>query len=173
MHGFDDYDDMFTFDKATDSYVKNVDGAVFDSFTVRRRDVDSYDKILFCCQQKAYIVETVSAKLIEEEIMKVRVSIPKGLRFQLVVIASNVNTDICKNLPEECIVLTGPALEKFYSIFSARAKLLLDCQARMNINTASECELRTVNQLGKFIAESIISSREKKFFCLGRMYSQE
>ena len=129
--------------------------------------------IKYSFEQKAYIVETVSAKLIEEEIMKVRPSMPKGLRFHLVVTAINVNTDICENLPKECIILTGPALEKFYSIFSARAKLLLECQARININTASECELRTVNQIVKRIAQSIISSRQKKFFCLGKMFFQE
>lgn len=34
----------------------------------------------------------------------------------------------------------------------------------MNINTASEFELKTINQIGKRNAQSIISSRQKKVF---------
>ena len=79
-------------------------------------------------------------------------------------IATKVNADICEHLPEECIVVTGLALEKFYSIFSARAKLVFGCQTRININIASEFELRTINRIGKRLAESIINSRQKEIF---------
>jgi hypothetical protein len=166
IHGANvqDGEDKISFDIATESYVKNADGAVFDGFTIRDIDEENGNKILFCGQQKAYLVATVSAELIEEEIIKVRASIPEGQRFQLVVIANKINTDICKHLPEECIVVTGLALEKFYSIFSARAKLVFGCQTQININIASEFELRTINRIGKRLAESIVNSRKKEFF---------
>ena len=166
IHGANEHDgeDKISFDIATKSYVKNADGAVFDGFTIRDIDEENGNKILFCGQQKAYVVATVSAKLIEEEIRKVRDSIPEGQRFQLVVIATKVSADIREHLPEECIVVTGLALEKFYSIFSARAKLVFGCQTRININIASEFELRTINRIGKRLAESIINSRQKEIF---------
>ena len=148
---------------ASMSYVKNVEGAVFDSFTVRKIHEEG-GVMLFCGQQKRYFVASVGVALIDEEVGKVRTFIPEGVPFKLIVIATKVSLDVFDNLPEECVVVTGPALEKFYSVFSARANLHFGCLTQININTASKSELKTINRICDSIASSIIASRQKEEF---------
>ena len=148
---------------ASMSYVKNVEGAVFDSFTVREIHEEG-GEMLFCGQQNRYFVATVGVALIKEEVGKVRAFIPEGVPFKLIVTATKVSLDVLDNLPEECIVVTGPALERFYSVFSARVNLHFGCLTRININTASKSELKTINRISDSIASSIIASRQKVEF---------
>ena len=119
--------------------------------------------MLFCGQQKFYVETTVSAVMIKEEAKKVQESLPDGTPFVLVVIATKVTSDaISNNFSLDCVVVTGQALEEFYSVFSARANLLSDASLnRINVNIASRSELMTLSGIGKIIADTILKEREQ------------
>ena len=119
--------------------------------------------MLFCGQQKLCVETTVSAVMIKEEAKKVKESLPDGTPFVLVVIATKVTSDAISNdLPSHCVVVTGQALEEFYSVFSARANLLSNYSLkRINVNTASRSELMTLSGIGKRIADTIVIEREQ------------
>ena len=88
-------------------------------------------------------------------------SIPDGTHFLLVVIATKVTSDaISNNFSLDCVVVTGQALEEFYSVFSARANLLSnDSLHRINVNTSFRSELMTLSGIGKKVADTIVSER--------------
>ena len=146
------------------SYIKNAPGAAFDSFTLRQIEGERDQRMLFCGQQKLYVGTAVSGAMIREEAEKVEKSLPDGTPFVLVVIATKITSDAIGNdLPSNCVVVTGQALEKFYSLFSARANLLSDASLnRINVNTASRSELMTLSGIGKIIADTIVIEREQK-----------
>ena len=146
------------------SYIKNAPGAAFDSFTSRHINCEIDERMLFCGQQKLYVGTAVSGAMIREEAEKVEKSLPDGTPFVLVVIATKITSDAISNdLPSNCVVVTGQALEKFYSVFSARANLLSnDSLNRINVNTASRSELMTLSGIGKIIADTILKEREEK-----------
>ena len=143
------------------SYVKNAPGAAFDSFTVRQLD-EGEGTMLFCGQQKRYIETAVSAGMISREANKVSTSLPEGTSYVLVVVATKVTSDALVDLPENCVVVTGPALERFYSVFSARVNLLSNKSlSQINVNTASSSELMTIEKIGRAIARTITKNRKE------------
>ena len=150
---------------ATTSYIKNAAGAAFYSFTLRQLEEVGGGTMLFCGQQKLYVESAVSAGMIRDEANKVVDSLPEGIPFVLIVVAPKVTSDALTDLPENCLVVTGLALEKFYSVFSARANLLSkESLSRINVNTASRSELMTLDHIGINVADAIIRSRKQKGF---------
>ena len=100
-------------------------------------------------------VETAgSDATIREEVKKVEESLLEGAPFILVGIATKVTADASIDLPSNCIIVTGEALEEFYSVFSARATLLSDeSLSRINVNTDSWSEVKAIFNLGIVVTE--------------------
>lgn len=150
---------------ATTAYMQNPSDAstAFECFTVREcSEGECSEQMLFCSQQKRCCDTAVTAEMINEEVIKVSNSLPEDASFVLVVIALKVTSDIFKNVPDNCIVVTGPALERFYSVFSARVNLLsVKSLSQINVNTASTSDLMTIDIIGSSTAASIISNRTK------------
>lgn len=118
---------------ASTAFYKNTNGAPFDSFTVRRigHGADGARNALFCLQQKRYINALVNQAMIREEWGKVNDSLPHtnrdDVKIVLVVFATRVNKVAIAaedELPEECLLVTGEAMRKFYSpLLFSRANL--------------------------------------------------
>ena len=145
----------------------------FDSFTIRQLS-DWHGEKLFCSQQKRCCDTALSAEMISEEVIKVRNSLSEGteemMSFVLVMIALEVTSDALENIPDNCIVVTGPAVETFYSVFSARVNLFsVKLLSQVNVNTAATSDLMTIDVIGRSTAASIIKNREKN----GRFTSWE
>ena len=98
-----------------------------------------------------------------EEVEKAEKSLPGGTPFALVVIATKVTSDATsRDLPPNSYLVIDQALEKFYSVFSARANLLSnESRYRINVNTASRSDLMTISKIGKIAATTIVIIREK------------
>jgi DNA uptake protein ComE-like DNA-binding protein len=80
----------------------------------------------------------------------------------LVVIATKTTYDALNDLPENCVVVTGPALKSNYSVFSARVNLLSKKSlSRINVNTATTSELMTIDKIGRSTGNNIIMDRKK------------
>lgn len=104
----------------------------------------------------------MSAGMISQEANKVSTSLPEGTSFMLVVIATKVTSDALNDLPKNCVVVTGPSLERFYSVFSARVNLLSKKSlSRINVNTATTSELITIDKIGRSTGNYIIMDRKK------------
>ena len=147
---------------ATTSHIKNAPGAAFDSFTLRQLPHEEHQKMLFCGQQKLYVKATLSAGMIRAEADKVIASLPEGTVVTLVVIATKTAPDALRNLPENCVVVTGPALTKFYSVFSARVNLFSEeSLSHINVNTASVSEMMTIDKVGKATAQAIVKAKNE------------
>ena len=145
---------------AMTTYVKNAPGAAFDSFTLRELLDEGTRSMLFCGQQKLYVKTALSAEMVRTEAAKVKASLPEETLVTLVVTATKTATDASKNLPENCFVVTGPALIKFYSVFSARVNLFSDeSLTHINVNTSSIHELMTIDKVGKATAQAIVKKK--------------
>mmetsp|Transcript_18597 Transcript_18597/g.26959 ORF Transcript_18597/g.26959 Transcript_18597/m.26959 type:complete len:710 (-) Transcript_18597:78-2207(-) len=139
---------------------KNAPGALFDSFTTR---CDDRSNVVLCCgQQKMYTGSTVGIDMIKDEVIKVAESV-RG-NYILVIIATRVNADVSENIPENCVIVTGKSLENFFGpVFSGRFHLLAESR-KVNVNSASYGELKTVPGLGDALIKRILRARNQRAF---------
>ena len=162
-HCIIDVQEGMIFEDANDEnfIISHMENPAFDSFTMRQLS-DWRGGKLFCIQQKRCCDTALSAEMISEEVIKVGNSLPEGKSFVLVMIALKVTSDALENIPDNCIVVTGPAVETFYSVFSARVNLLsVKSLSQINVNTAKISDLMTIDVIGRSTAASIIMNRKK------------
>lgn len=133
---------------AGSTIIKNAPGALFDTFTVRQILGD--DRLLVCGQQKFYQTTEVTKEMARDLAAKVALRLSDAVEHVLVIVESP---------PDHCVILTGAALERFYGpVFSGRVILAMS-GTRVDINTATYLELRTVPGIGDTLAKRIINIR--------------
>jgi hypothetical protein len=137
--------------------IKNVPGALFETFTVRQ--VLGGDRLLVCGHQKFYQATEVTKEMVRDEAAKVALGLPEN--HVLVMVATRMATyGDGDRVPDRCVLLTGAALERFYGpVFSGRVILTLS-GTQVDINTATNLELRTVPGVGETLAKRIINVRK-------------
>jgi hypothetical protein len=143
--------------------VNNAPGALFDSFTVRYNDRAVAN--LFCGQAKFYLETVVGRGMVEAEATKVAVHMVNyDIDYILVIFATRVSPDVLGNIPPKCIVITGESLGLFFGpIFSGRFHLLA-ASPKVNVNTASHAELKTIPGIGDGFVRRLQNARAQRPF---------
>src|SRR5262249_50002045 len=133
---FDDGSEM----TQADSYKfvwKNAATAPFDSGSFRQ--MTSGSPILICGQSKRYQGATLTSKKLIDEANKVKKALPDQAHT-LIVFSSAANPFKSENeIPDDCVLVCGPALEEFYGpVLADHVAFTIESSTRpMNVNTAS------------------------------------
>ena len=153
--------------KADTQIVKNAKGALFDSFTSRKKD---NEELIFCFgQQKFYQITQLTLADINKEIKKVSdrmTDVDAGnVDYVLIIAATRVaNEEVLGNIPDKCILITGKSLYNFFSpIFAGRYQLYTEMNA-VNINTANISEIKTIPGIGDIMSQAIVRRRNGESF---------
>lgn len=153
--------------KANTQIVKNTTGALFDSFT--RRKKDNIEELIICFgQQKFYQSTKLTLADINKEIEKVSAWMTEvdgdNVDYVLIIAATRVANEVFGNIPDKCVLITGKSLYNFFTpIFAGRYQLYTDMKS-VNINTASISEIKTIPGIGDIMSQVIVGRRQKSSF---------
>lgn len=161
--------------KADTQIVKNASGALFDSFTSRKKD---NAELIFCFgQQKFYQITQLTLEDIKEEIEIVssRMADVDGgnVDYVLVIAATRVVNEVFDNIPAKCILITGKSLYNFFSpLFAGRYQLYTEMKT-VNINIASISEIKTIPGVDDVMSKAIVRRRQElSFTCWNNLKSR-
>lgn len=138
--------------------IKNAPGVLFDTFSVRQ--ILGGDRLLVRGQQMFYQAIEVTKEMVRDLAAKVALRLSDAVEHVIVIVASRMAAfGDDESPPDRCVILTGAALERFYGpVFSSRVILAMS-GTRVDINTATYLELRTVPGIGDTLAKRIINIR--------------